>query len=170
MKPVLLFVAMLVLLSGCSLFDVNDDAPGDTAARMIAHQEEVVFLSPYYLNDGSPSDTSTQVIVDLEEGESRFLPPFNATLRFVEKQGDSRCPLGVDCFWEGEATILLELTPQSQPATSFTMTGFVGPDGEGEVVTDTLGLRFTLLLLDPYPVDGVPHDGPSTATLAIKRP
>ena len=137
--------AMLLGLAGCSLADDNDAAPPEE-------------------RDG----------VVLQEGQRTVLPAYDATVTFVEKTEDSRCPANVVCIWEGQATILLEVTRSGQGSVSFEMVGFVGPDGndpagESGVTHEALGLRFTLLRLDPYPLDGVEPADPATATIRVEQ-
>ena len=142
MKSLLSLLALLVALGGCSLFGL----------------------------DGT-SDHHTDLVVTLEEGETKSILPFNAHLTFTEKLGDSRCPLNVTCIWEGEVSILLNYAPTSQPAAEITLTGHVPPGGDGAVAVDTLGLRFTLLRVDPFPVDGVDQEGhPVRATVKVESP
>ncbi len=138
--PLLSALAMLFWLAGCSLLDDNDSA--DT-----------------------PEEST---VVVLQEGQRIALPAFDATVTFVEKSEDSRCPTNVTCVWEGQAKILLEITRSGQAPASFEMVGFVGPDGNGTIRHEAFGLRFTLERLDPYPIDGVEQTDPATATIRVE--
>ena len=138
-------LALLLLLAGCSLLDDNDAA--DTP-------EEAV-------------------VVVAQEGQRIALPAFEATLTFVEKAEESRCPTNVTCIWEGRMKILLKFARSGQAPVSFEMVGFVGPDGNADaggphVTHDAFGLRFTLERLDPYPIDGVEQTNPVTATIRVE--
>ncbi len=141
MNSILSVLALLLLLAGCSLFGLGD----------------------------SSSAVNTDETFTLREGESVRLANANATLRFVDKMADSRCPLGVDCVWEGEVKVMLSFALDGQAPADVELVGYVGPDGDGAVSADALGFRFTLQRLDPYPVDGAPSDDPVTATLKVKR-
>lgn len=113
------------------------------------------------------------LVLDLEEREHLFLPSLDATLRFVEKTDDSRCPLDGLCIWAGEATVLLTVAPAGQPPLSFTITssgaGGEGIDEDGHVYRDVAGLRFTMLDLRPYPDSRIAYDKPSVVTLRVQR-
>ena len=144
--PLLLLGALALLLSvaGCSLLDDNDAA--------------------------TPEEPTVVVV---EEGQRVVLPAFDATLRFVEKTEDSRCPANVVCIWEGQVTILLDVARSRQAPASFEMVGFVGPDGNDPasgpgVMHEALGLRFTLERVDPYPLDGVEQTDPATARIRVE--
>ena len=143
--PLLSALAMLFWLAGCSLLDDNDSA--DT-----------------------PEEPA---VVVLQEGQRITLPAFEATLTFVDKTEDSRCPANVVCIWEGQAKILLEITRSGQAPATFEMVGFVGAEGNADakepgVTHKALGLRFTLERLDPFPIDGVEQTDPATATIRVE--
>jgi hypothetical protein len=87
-------------------------------------------------------------------GEIVCIPPDGLTLKFERVTGDSRCPLDVMCVWEGRADILLRfVTPGRDPVfVKASIYGYVMcGDTARHVRTDTLGYRFKLLQLDPYP-------------------
>lgn len=147
-----LFSVLLVpaLLAGCSIIDPAEDG-GDNRQG---------------------TELSGDVLI-LKEGEQTPLPSQDATLTFVEKTEDSRCPRNVTCIWEGEATIVLAFARSGQTPTTFEMIGFVGPDGvkDGDpasVAHEAFGLRFSLLALTPYPEEGVEQTDPVTATIRVE--
>jgi hypothetical protein len=147
MKPSVYLFLLLLVLSGCSLFELNSSSPEDPTA-----------------ND----------LVELDEGETSTLPSFNAALTFNRKTEDSRCPIDVTCVWAGEATVLLTLTVEGQAPASFSITTPQAPDQtvdeEGFPVKDTLDFRFTLLDLSPYPDSRILNPGPSVVTLRVEKP
>ncbi len=119
------------------------------------------------------ADTPEPAVVVAQEGQRIALPAFDATLTFVEKAEESRCPTNVTCVWEGRAKILLEFAWSGQAPASFEMVGFVGPDGNADakepgVTHEAFGLRFTLERLDPYPIDGVDQTDLATATIRVE--
>ncbi len=78
---------------------------------------------------------------------------FNETdisLAFMRVKEDSRCPDGVECFWEGQGTIQLEVTDIESTVIELTTRA-----GHPEMASDTLaGYVYTLLELAPYPKEG----------------
>jgi hypothetical protein len=96
--------------------------------------------------------TDTGVIVRLDEGDRVTLDTLDAELIFLQKISESRCPRGVDCIWAGEAKILIAFQPKNASESSFELSimGLADADSEGFTVA-TLGYRFTLLELIPYP-------------------
>ena len=148
MKTLLLLLsapAMLLGLAGCAILDDND----------------------------SPATPEESGVVVVQEGQRIALPAFDATLTFVEKTEDSRCPANVVCIWEGRVKILLDVARSDQEPASFEMVGFVGAEGNADakepgVTHEALGLRFTLERVDPYPLDGVEQTDPVTATIRVE--
>ncbi len=97
---------------------------------------------------------------------NRALVSNDALIRFVDVVGDSRCPIGVECFWEGDAEVLLELKRSGYTPKQFTLHTY------REMTTDTVvdGVRVRLLRLDPYPVYQVPTDKKDyVATVLLDR-
>jgi hypothetical protein len=114
--------------------------------------------------------------------QSRFLEP-DLTVTFSKLVSDGRCPdnPAIRCVWEGLAEIQLQIKQSSERANSgqafdtvlnLKIPGFVSQDDSTRHTTsDTLGFRFTLLQLDPYPV--LPDDPESedaySALLTINK-
>jgi hypothetical protein len=46
----------------------------------------------------------------LAVGQTASISNEQLKIKFVQVIGDSRCPAGVECFWQGEATCKLEIT------------------------------------------------------------
>lgn len=84
------------------------------------------------------------------------------TIRFNTVLGDSRCPAGTQCAWEGNAEILLELSG-GDLATVHLNTGGMFP--RTEVYN---GYTITLDDLKPYPAQGtIIEESDYTAVLSV---
>jgi hypothetical protein len=111
--------------------------------------------------DGSnyPAGKISDHVFELGYGQTAMLPSESLSVTFESVIGDSRCPSGVVCFWEGEATIGLRVTTASAGVHDLVLTLRPGcayrcdPD---KAIRDTLGYRFQLLAVDPYPAIDVP--------------
>ena len=136
----------LLFITGCSLFGLDGD--GRLIDAML------------------PTSAGP---VTLEEGDTVFLSDVHTRVTFVAKTEDSRCPLGVDCVWEGEVTIVLDVTRGSDDPVPVTLKGHVGPDGDGAVSAEAAGLRFTLKRVAPYPQYDVPPPESSTIQLLVEE-
>ena len=164
-------LALPLLLAACSALDPADDAAPIHERRLIGDEAAVHGLA------GATSSNPDLLAgdgdeVQLVEGQRVVLPALDATLTFVRKTDDSRCPANVICVWEGEAAIQLKTTRSSQTPVSFEIAGFVGPDGNQQsgqgLSHEAFGLRFTLLRLDPYPLVDVEQTDPVTATIRVE--
>lgn len=163
MRAVLRILALVLLMAGCSAVDpAGETAPVDER-RLFGDDGAIQTFTVTGKGDE----------IRLEEGQHIALPAFDATLMFVRKTEDSRCPGDVTCIWAGAATVLLTFAQDGQPPVSFEMSGFVGgqayPYGESHLTHEALGLRFTLLRLDPYPLTQVEQTDPVTVTLRVER-
>ncbi len=114
MKLTLTALLLIGLLVGCSSDSGSQqDAAADKAAA-------------------APNETS----VALEVGESLAVPALGATIGFDTVLEDSRCPVDVECVWEGNARVGLRLvsdeldedfelnTSEQGGATSFLAAGY----------------------------------------------
>jgi hypothetical protein len=106
----------------------------------------------------------------LKVGDSRTLD--NVTFGFGEITEDSRCPIGTVCVWEGRAVASLwasyGASSRGREAESFSLTLRAA---QADLATKTvLGMRFTLLEVEPYPKAAVRIDPKQYAiTLQVER-
>ena len=109
-------------------------------------------------------DTGTRLV--LAAGEARRVPETDLTLTFVRLVADSRCPTGVTCIREGDATVLVRVDRPGRAAADLTL-HTSGP-GSGDVVVDNV--LVTLIDVMPYPrEDQTPRPEEYRVTLLIRR-
>ncbi len=109
-------------------------------------------------------DTGTRLV--LAAGEARRVPETDLTLTFVRLVADSRCPTGVTCVREGDATVLVRVDRPGRAAADLTL-HTSGP-GSGDVVVDNV--LVTLIDVMPYPrEDQTPRPEEYRVTLLIRR-
>lgn len=98
---------------------------------------------------GQPEEISAEFgeQVELRPGQAVTIDGDDISLKFVEVTGDSRCPSGATCVWEGEVTGILEITHLGESyQKTITQLGL-----SGEMVTVAFGeyaIEFNFL---PYP-------------------
>ncbi len=97
----------------------------------------------------------------LKTGEISSARNENLSIRILEIW-DSRCPIGVVCFWQGEVTVRLEVHNGSP--WEVTLRSVLQP-------SDTINhYVFTLIDVLPYPVHGIDvPDKEKTVRLQIKK-
>ena len=81
-------------------------------------------------------------------GEAAHLSAEDLTVRFAAVTGDSRCPTGVQCFWEGDAEVELHLAHGDEEA-SVTLHTNGGRDYPRQA--RAMGCMLRLDDLAPYP-------------------
>lgn len=88
--------------------------------------------------------------IEMELGETFENPELGLSLR-VENIGDSRCPVGANCIWEGNAAVEFQLITKNENYT-FTLDTHSPPGFNNETVIE--GFKYQLLDVLPYPVEG----------------
>jgi hypothetical protein len=107
------------------------------------------------------SDKPTQPEQKIKLGELFTLTPGKTlevqgedlSLTFRSVLSDSRCPFGVECFWQGMAEIEIKLRSKAGDTTLVTL-GVLGgtrDNAENPYSVDTIGYRLSFLRLEPYP-------------------
>jgi hypothetical protein len=86
---------------------------------------------------------------DLKVGQSIEVGPDGLTVGFDRVAGDSRCPIGVLCIWEGDAAVAMWAQSDSHERMDFELHTHAFFDQHS---VDFHGYVITLLLVEPYPV------------------
>jgi hypothetical protein len=101
---------------------------------------------------------------DLKVGESVTVGTHGLTVGFDELVSDGRCPIGLLCFWEGDAATLLWSQRPGETRQDFqlhTYSGFKQKVSYGDYV-------ITLVQVSPYPVYQAPTaPGDYVATIRV---
>jgi hypothetical protein len=122
---------------------------------------------------GDNSDIHLNQPFQLKVGENIKLIPDNLTVGLKTVLSDSRCPIGVVCFWEGEADINIWLLKNRIDTIHgiLKIRGYIGiRDSLHDRYIDTIGYRIKLMQLDPYPQYPIPNDfSKYKATLLVSK-
>ena len=83
----------------------------------------------------------------LSEGDCAADLQTGTYICFESIRGDSRCPEGVQCFWQGNAEARFKFTKADETPLFFSLNTYQG------YTTDTIigGYKFTLKAVTPYP-------------------
>jgi hypothetical protein len=122
--------------------DINELAP--CIDLYPSYNYKSIFITDYYDFDNLIlNDTLSLSYNDcLNDGENQMYICFDTVLN------DSRCPIGVYCFWEGNATIRFKYQKFDSKPAMFDLNTHKG--FTTDIIID--GYRFTLLGLTPYPI------------------
>ncbi len=109
---------------------------------------------------GSPAEVQLQI------GEAATIASGKVVVRFASVEQDSRCPTGVNCFWQGEAVVLLELEEEGQDPGSSSLSTLVDR-GKSPNTIRVGDVSLRLVELHPYPAAGDPIE-PSDYVLTLR--
>ena len=104
---------------------------------------------------------------ELEYGQTVYVPGPGVQMTFTGEVDDSRCCMVCFCIWPSYASITLRLKHNNQTSEIQLATVLVGNPSPTEYV-DTLGYRFKLIDLSPYPAEPGPYPNEEyTATIEV---
>jgi len=89
---------------------------------------------------------------DLKVGESATVGPEDLAVGFGELLSDGRCPIGVFCFWEGDATVQMWAKLPGESRGDFQLHTYHGFKWKFSYKY----YEITLVQVSPYPVYEVP--------------
>jgi hypothetical protein len=85
----------------------------------------------------------------LKVNQTAQLPSEKVEIQFVEMQQDSRCPVGVQCVWQGQATVAVHLKKNGQDLGNLTLKTNAG---QPDATTQSLnGYSMKLVDIAPQP-------------------
>lgn len=102
---------------------------------------------PFGGTSAEPSHSGRELIVRV--GQEVEVPQADLRVAFREVAQDSRCPIGVDCVWEGNGEVVLALFRSKGASGLVNLNTAIEPRS---TVFD--GFEIRLLELMPYPVYG----------------
>ncbi|GGL19459.1 hypothetical protein [Nocardia jinanensis] len=115
--------------------------------------------------DPAPVSPELGTEFTLAPGETVRLDGDRLVVSFGDVPADSRCPAGADCVWEGDATVVTEVTAGGQRSRSELHTNSRFATG-----VTVGGYRIDLVSLRPSPpADGAVPAGDYRADLLVTR-
>jgi hypothetical protein len=109
---------------------------------------------------------------ELEVGESARIETEALEIGFEDVSGDSRCPKGEQCVWEGDATVRVWLKKGSETKETLELHTATQKQSEQAEQSEPNHLSYAVKLqrLDPYPTSGKPiQKGDYRATFEVTR-
>ena len=95
-------------------------------------------------------DLKINETTEIKSGETSYNSQYGISLRVVNVN-DSRCPEGVMCVWEGNASVEFQLTTKKSEY-SFTLDTHQGTPFKSDTIIE--GVKYQLRNVLPYPVHG----------------
>lgn len=135
MKKLILTFGGALLVISCACQKQNKESEHKIEQKQVLRPQKI-------------SDT-----IVLKEGETKFLKDKEMNITFTRVVEDSRCPTGVNCIWQGSATVELEfMGTYTRPHTLRLQT--IDNDSRGY---KTMGVfnshRIKVVELTPYPTN-----------------
>ena len=106
----------------------------------------IIFISGcvQHVPEGQLIKTNLDSSFQLKIGQTGFIESENLKIKFLNVTEDSRCPSGVQCFWAGQASILVNILKNDQNLDDFKLTEYgIGVNFGGDSIK--------LLKVAPYP-------------------
>jgi hypothetical protein len=75
------------------------------------------------------SEAQAQEMVIIKAGQQRTAAKSKLRIKFISLIEDSRCPIGVDCIWAGNAKIRVQVVGERSTKV-FEMNSTLGPKGD----------------------------------------
>lgn len=108
------------------------------------------------MKDNDADDSSVPAVLDsafvLAHDQAALLQAENLAVKFVDVAEDSRCPVGVECIWQGQVKIDLEIQRQDENPDTIQLTGLAGEPEQAEKAVGDLYIRLTKV--EPQPMKG----------------
>jgi hypothetical protein len=94
--------------------------------------------------------------------------PANINVKFLNVTGDSRCPSGVTCIWQGDVTTVVNIMKNNQDMGNFNLINGLGDKNTTAQIAG--GYFLQLVKVEPYPSNGthIPLSN-YTATFALSQ-
>lgn len=115
----------------------------------------ILILFFFSITSTSAQDTAQveppKIITKLKIGESLKLD--TAGLKFIAVKEDNRCPSDVNCFWEGQVTILVGISKDSEQLEEkeFTLKGKGANLNTKKEILTTEDKNIFMYKVSPYP-------------------
>lgn len=106
------------------------------------------------VKDNGADNSQVPAVLDsaffLAHNQSALLEPENLAVKFLDVAEDSRCPVGVECIWQGQVKIDLEIQRQDENPDTIQLTSLAGKPELAEKAVADLYIR--LAKVEPQPV------------------
>jgi hypothetical protein len=102
--------------------------------------------------DNSPVPAVLDNAFTLAHDQSAALESEDLAVKFVDVAEDSRCPVGVECIWQGQVKIDLEIKRQDGSPDTIQLTSLAGEPELAEKAVGDLYIR--LAKVEPQPMKG----------------
>jgi hypothetical protein len=153
----LFVVSLLMATAACGSSGVSPSHPAELPEARPPAPVDSTPNTPSTLPNGeggpsTPGHAALDKPFDLHGGATALLPAEGLRVVFEKVKGDSRCAKGVQCFWAGDAEVVLRVKKGSDAPAELS----VHANGQFATSASYQGFLITLQALGPQPRVGQP--------------
>ena len=116
----------------------------------------IVFIAVLTIAPGALGTTSSGKNVILDQFSLKVnqtaSEPASINVKFLNVTGDSRCPSGVTCIWQGDVTAVVNMMKNNQDLGNFTLISGLGDKNATAQIAG--GYFLQIVKVEPYPSNG----------------
>ena len=113
----------------------------------------IVFIAVLAIAPNALGDTSSGKNVILDQFQLKVnqtaSEPGSLSIKFLNVTGDSRCPSGVTCIWQGDVTTVVNVMKNNQDMGNFNLINGLGDKNATAQISG--GYFLQLVKVEPYP-------------------
>ncbi|MGI0007036.1 MAG: hypothetical protein ACREAR_03445 [Nitrosotalea sp.] len=107
-------------------------------------------ITPCAFGDTNSSQKIIQFQLKVNQTASE---PDDISVKFLNVTGDSRCPSGVTCIWQGKSTIIVNVIKNNKNLGNSSLTSGLG--NNNATITIPGGYLLQVIQVEPYPASGM---------------
>lgn len=157
----------LILLASC-----KPETLAETTPTTIQKTETTVATAP--VTDTTIQEPKEEIVninlnteFQLKINQVAFLKSENIKIKFLNILEDSRCPSGVQCVWQGQARVQINIEKDNNNLGDFILTSLAGK--ENISIKDFDGYTIQLLEVMPHPKYNEKAETDKTIRLIVEK-
>lgn len=110
----------------------------------------MMFTSPIFALENNVISKLNEPF-NLKVNQTASIASENIEIKLINVSEDSRCPVGVQCIWQGQVTVNLNLIKNNNTVENFNLTNRSGDENLASKLVD--GYQIKVVKVEPYPTN-----------------